>query len=222
MESAMCVGGTILTIGGFRTDDRVALLFCLGIAWCAFAYVCYVHEGHPRKRLAIAFLMTVLLCGIGYRIYSRQLNDEQEDAFNHLDIKMVLPLDKYPWHSVAHVFNGGHERIRSHEVSCDITLIVMGGGNGGIRDLTFDPEVPAAALEAGGDEDTNSCFSGITSDPVDCFDVDVSVVYVLDTQPEVKKSKKRRFVATRPDFEWLAKPLEAPRSYCDVFEPPKR
>jgi hypothetical protein len=61
------------------------------------------------------------------------------------------------------------------------------------------------------------CMMGVTGLPhgqVNCADVIVEVDYSLSTQPNIKETKKSRFLTSKGLGRWVEEPVDNPGLFC--------
>ena len=80
-------------------------------------------------------------------------------------------------------------------------------------------------MKPGGDGQTDPCLSYFNFEKgVDCIDVIAIIYYALETQPDLKKEKRFRFIAEKglnSSFLWEPQLAGDTSSYCGRFVDPR-
>lgn len=208
---------TLLAIAGLFSDDLWIVFGCLAASFIAFLYLVAVHPRSRRQRLAMLAVLLVFPFTMGVA-YCRVRTRAQNDVYTRLEAQAFLPSSKNVLRTGITVINHGATDLSEHSVMCYLRRITY-APYGGISTLSMGTAPPAkSSLRAFGDGETSYCIAGIGSmEPNShaiCADITVTVSYALETQPNVKRTKKFRFVAGGEDFVYRQQPVEYPGDYC--------
>jgi len=218
-DIAVLVSAALLALGSFFLDDFLVICVFLIISWAGFVYVCFDHLVSLNKRAVSVLLVTAIYGVTVLLLHKRQLKRDSDDVYEKLAIQPFIPKSGNVLRTGITVTNGGRVNInKEHQIQCYLRRITYApyGGIDNITTMTTFPEQVIWRAYGGGE--TSYCIAGIQSFLPDthaiCADVTVTVLYALESQPELKKSKPLRFVATGEDFTYRPQTVDYPGDYC--------
>jgi hypothetical protein len=203
----------------------VALLVCA--IWLSVDIAIWIAEKKwplYLKSMALSAAMTGSCClamGIMYWFLLSTLEDQQSNVDANLIGSVFLPPGGDVWLSHFSVTNKSNWRLR-YLITCAPKMIVdedqstFTGAGWAMSEPSW--------LEAGGDTDSSQCLSTIrigNKNAILCADVELDVLYALETQMVGQKHKRFRFVGYREanKFEWFPKGLDYAGTSCSQFMP---
>lgn len=226
-EVTVIVVATVLALAGVFADDMRIVFPCLIISLLGFVYLCYMYPGSLRWRASVGIVITAVYALMIFHVYRRGLEREQNDVYANLAVQAFMPRSGNVLRTGIVATNGGSSDIRDHSVLC-----VMRRGTyapyGGFVNMGMQTTLPQKApWRAHGGGETSYCFAGIQEVPPDmhviCADITISILYTLEAQPHINKTKQFRFVATGEDFLYRQQPVDYPGDFCpELRSPPQQ
>lgn len=149
---------------------------------------------------------------------AEELKDQQEDVYQHLVVNMYLPNNGNVYQSIVETVNNGAIDI-SNQIICHIYRIhpkegmtINGGGGPGPGIATQGIGGPIKAGSRGQSIPCLDVVHGLKVQELSCADIGIEADYILDTQPDIKRTKPFRFVS-RGD-RWYPEDPDQKTSYC--------
>lgn len=218
-DAAVLVAATFLALASLRSDDVWTVIPCLFISAGCFAYLFWLRVTSAKIRLALILAVVIVFALFGRRIYGRIVEGKQEDAFNHLTIEMGPIQPGNPMYLLYTIKNGGSSTIKRHQTTCVFNKIMDSENSGFVVAPTgVVGGWKDSPIEGGGDAQTDRCYTEFMgfNGPVVCADVTIKVAYELEIQPDIRKTKSMRFVATHANGpHWYQESPTTPGNYCD-------
>jgi hypothetical protein len=145
-----------------------------------------------------------------------ELEAQQEDTFRNLSASVSLPPSQDIFQSVFMVTNGGGTTIAKHQLFCNVNSIII-GGHYKLKPMAIAPlRSSAETIAPGGDAESETCLENFESGnvPFDCGDMDILMMYSLETQPNVTRQKEFRFVIQKGQAAWTKQPVNSKVIWC--------
>ncbi len=158
------------------------------------------------KRIIVLVLLIGLYALMGWRAHDKQtrniLQDEQNDTWQKLDMQIYAAPSNDPWQSIAKVTNNGSFDVGSYSIDCGINrMTIHRGGQQVVFDRSASKVITSGdGLESGQDATSGLCLAAVLGTlavgdrTIDCADIELILMYHLKAQPELSKTKGRRFL----------------------------
>jgi hypothetical protein len=205
-EWTVLVIGTFLGVAGVRSEDLFIVTPCLMGCWLAFLLICLSHKWATIWRVITSLGITCVFIALMTRIYSRRLQEAQDDVYQHLSVRIELPATGDVMNGFFVLSNGSKARI-AEDASCVIHAIV--GTRGALAGFTSIGLPSGGSLGPGGEAQSFQCLKPAYPyivGTVLCADVELLVHYSLESQAAIKKERYFRFAGYRDADQFIFVP----------------
>jgi hypothetical protein len=79
-DIALLIPAMLLAIAGLGPDDPWVVGPCLFLSWITFIVICAIHEGQRKTRIIVGIVITLALCGVGYRRFNSIYHEPKKES----------------------------------------------------------------------------------------------------------------------------------------------
>jgi hypothetical protein len=182
----------------------------------------------PSRRIIAITAIAIIFFGLATKsvlaFINRQQEEQQEEVKRNLVTSVLPPLTENVMESVFSVTNrSSRTTIGSGTLFCGINQLL--GENKGVPvniGQLSTTAVPNASRLVPGDSRSEPClmlWSNLVQ-TAKCVDMDLSMKYTIEPQPESEQEKVFRLVGYQSrggQFNWYPEPTSSQLDYCDYF-----